>query len=425
MATEASFKEFLSNIEPSNSTVTYISSIQRNIREFLLKDSSYKDVYVDSFLSGSYAKKTSIRPKVGSNRRDVDIIIITNYSISDNSVDVIKELYDLFKNNKKYNNVRKQKRSVSVEMNEISIDIVPVIKKSDSEIYKIGNSEKYEWIDTNPKCHIEWSSERNKETDNKYKKIIKILKWWNQTNQILNIKFPKGISLEKLISDCFGDFNTPMEDLLISTIKNINKMLNNYLQLNIVPTIEDPCLSGNDLFEKYSINDLKRYINLLKNHLEYLELEEYSNEAWRSVLGKEFPKDKTKESSEEFIDNHYNIDLKYNLGIDCEVKQDGWRTFKLLDYLRTGGVLRENKKLKFYIENNDTPKPFKIFWKVRNVGPIAINRSMIRGQIIKSNNETLNENTNFSGPHYVECYIIKDNICVARARIDVPIVSVN
>ncbi|MBR0340863.1 MAG: hypothetical protein IJH64_01160 [Oscillospiraceae bacterium] len=31
------------------------------------------------------------------------------------------------------------------------------------------------------------------------------------------------------------------------------------------------------------------------------------------------------------------------------------------------------------------------------------------------------ERTDFYGPHYVECYIIKNGICVARAKVDVPI----
>ena len=35
--------------------------------------------------------------------------------------------------------------------------------------------------------------------------------------------------------------------------------------------------------------------------------------------------------------------------------------------------------------------------------------------------EKRKEDTNFEGAHYVECYIIKNNVCVARDRIDVPI----
>jgi hypothetical protein len=35
--------------------------------------------------------------------------------------------------------------------------------------------------------------------------------------------------------------------------------------------------------------------------------------------------------------------------------------------------------------------------------------------------EDLQEHTSFYGPHYVECYLIKNGVCVAKDRIDVPI----
>ena len=62
MAKQKDFDDFLSNIEPSQSTVSYISSVQNNLRSYLKNHTTYKDVYIETFLSGSYAKHTSIRP---------------------------------------------------------------------------------------------------------------------------------------------------------------------------------------------------------------------------------------------------------------------------------------------------------------------------------------------------------------------------
>jgi len=66
--------------------------------------------------------------------------------------------------------------------------------------------------------------------------------------------------------------------------------------------------------------------------------------------------------------------------------------------------------------------PYSVYWKVRNVGPEAERRDMTRGKILddRGNSERI-ENTNFYGPHYVECYIIEDGVCAARDRIGVPI----
>jgi hypothetical protein len=47
---------------------------------------------------------------------------------------------------------------------------------------------------------------------------------------------------------------------------------------------------------------------------------------------------------------------------------------------------------------------------------------MIRGSIVQdAGKEQRNERTDFKGEHFVEAYIVKDGICVARDKIDVPI----
>jgi hypothetical protein len=146
---------------------------------------------------------------------------------------------------------------------------------------------------------------------------------------------------------------------------------------------------------------------------------------WRSVFGLHFPYPRPiLESStnftdkEEFIEDLYPVDIGYQLNIDCEVSQAGFRT-ELLSLLT---VVKTKKKLKFLIKYTDCPKQYLIKWKVKNKGEIAKKRTMLRGQILSDDGagERI-ENSNFGGEHYVECYLIKDNICVARDRIDVPI----
>ena len=55
MAKQSDFNSFLKDIEPSTTTVSYISSIQTNLRDYLKSHESYKFVHTDTFLSGSYA----------------------------------------------------------------------------------------------------------------------------------------------------------------------------------------------------------------------------------------------------------------------------------------------------------------------------------------------------------------------------------
>ncbi|MCW1927883.1 nucleotide-binding domain-containing protein, partial [Bhargavaea beijingensis] len=123
--------------------------------------------------------------------------------------------------------------------------------------------------------------------------------------------------------------------------------------------------------------------------------------------------------TEEFIEYLFPIEIKYGVRLDCKVDQNGWRVAYLSDILRKGDKLRTKKKLDFYAET-DTPKPYEVYWKVKNKGVIAKKRNEVRGQIIKGALEHT-ENTKFRGGHFVEVYIVKNNTCVARNRIDVPI----
>lgn len=91
--------------------------------------------------------------------------------------------------------------------------------------------------------------------------------------------------------------------------------------------------------------------------------------------------------------------------------------------LRNNEKIQIGCKLEFFIEHTNVPKPYEIFWKVKNDGILAEKKNCIRGQIFKSKDvDKNNETTDFAGNHYVECYIVKNNVYVAKAHIDVPII---
>ena len=203
MSKEKDFEEFLHNIEPSPTTKKYVSSIQTNLRDFLESHKVYKEKVIETFLSGSYAKHTCIRPTKYDGKTDVDIVVVTNYTESDNSKDVLDELYKVCK--EKYDNVKKQSRSIGIEMEGTEIDVVPMIEDKIFSMYKIGNKNDGKWKKTNPKGHIEWCTRINQENHDKFVRIVKIFKWWRKNNCPPNIKYPKGITLEKIIADNLYD----------------------------------------------------------------------------------------------------------------------------------------------------------------------------------------------------------------------------
>lgn len=128
--------------------------------------------------------------------------------------------------------------------------------------------------------------------------------------------------------------------------------------------------------------------------------------------------------NEEFIEDKFPVDITNHVCIDCRVTQDGFRPFWLSSILprRINKWLSKNKQLYFRLVQTDVKEPFDVYWKVRNVGNEAKQRRMERGQIIADKGKReRREHTDFNGDHYVECYIVKNGVCVARTRIRVPI----
>ena len=54
------------------------------------------------------------------------------------------------------------------------------------------------------------------------------------------------------------------------------------------------------------------------------------------------------------------------------------------------------------------------------MGPEAERRNQLRGQIAEKGKDIV-EHSRFFGNHYIECFIIKNGICVAKSWVDIPI----
>ena len=427
MALQKDFDKFLSNIEPSQSTVSYISSIQTNLRDYLKTHDTYSSIYKDSFLSGSYAKHTSIRPVKDDKKRDVDIIVVTEHSKSDDSAEVLQELCDVLLESNKYNTAEVQHHSVGVEMGQVSVDIVPVIVDSDDDaLYWICDSESGNWTKTDPKGHKAWSTSVNQDNDGEYKPLVKIFKWWRHTNCPKDKKFPKGITLEKIIADNLGDSSFPTEDFLIATMQNIvSAYRSDYVDLGLLPVIDDPSdkINGNNLLDGYTVDDFAAFIELLEEHLDKLNKSGTENDVWREILGNEFPKSaNTKALSNLFACEYASHRQKPTWPMArggavfialSVVNTDGTK----IDYESNGAPLPKGCSLHFKALTG-VKSPDAIYWQITNTGDEARVANCLRGYFEKSD-EGFNgksESTAYTGSHSVQCFVIKRGACVAKSK---------
>jgi hypothetical protein len=430
------FNQFMKDEVNLNQTRLNILNTKRTtIQNFIKNSSTFKDNYIDMFSQGSYKHKTIIKPPKSNKEFDADILLeLEAYeNWEDNPKEYVNELYKLFKDSSIYEDiVVKNTRCITLDYSgDFHIDIVPFVKRS--SLKYITNRTNNMFEKTNPKEYTDWLMDKNKISNYQLKKVIRLFKYMRDIKQTFTVK---SILLNTLLANQVNSFDLTSDYVNLPTaFKLIINRLNDYLQANyFMPTITNPKMSEENFTRNWTQDQYCNFRDNIKSLTEKTNLayneenQKKSIKKWQEVFGHKFPDfvrstklDSTNENytnSEEFIEDKVSsISLDYNLRISCTVKgQNGIRDL-LLEFVP---ILKAKKELVFKIENITVPKPYTIYWKVKNEGKEAQEAGKLRGSIFVANN-TINEPTKFKGRHYVECYIVKDHTLVAMDRIDVPI----
>lgn len=85
----------------------------------------------------------------------------------------------------------------------------------------------------------------------------------------------------------------------------------------------------------------------------------------------------------------------------------------------SGGAPLPKRASLTFEATTDVPPPYRVYWQVVNTGTEATDARNLRGTIEHSSvtrgHLTKEERTLFSGIHSVECFIVKDQLCVAQS----------
>lgn len=430
MTLESDFQSFLHDIEPSPSTIREISTAQNAIREYLLGRGNSSAHYLDTYLSGSYAKRTSIRPASDDGHRDVDVIVETDYDIHSNSCSAITELRDVLRKEGKYSTARLQHHSVGVTLSRLDIDIVPLAKHGDE--YFIGSTKDESWKKTNPKGHLAWATTINQEHDGKFKPLVKIFKWWRHVNCPANRRWPKGITLEKIIADNLPDSASEYGDLVIEVMENIIDTLGREVESGQVPVVEDPVLAQNNLSDGYTNEDYQGFVEAIEHALEIIQVTGSCNESWRKILGDRFPA----------RDNALNgrlISQDQSLRNDAlralhrkkapwkfAVKKPGVNIIAKVTFpdgtieriSNDERVIPKECEIEYGVLRPLSLAECEVKWQVVNTGEEARREGSLRGGFETANLSRggRREQTKYKGLHYVQCFILRKGYCVAYSK---------
>lgn len=433
MAIKDDFKIFIDNIQLDN-----LSDMETTTGEIAKKlNNNYYELENDKethmYIVGSVGRETAIKGV-----SDLDLLF--------DLPDEIYKQYDAYESNgqsallQDVKNVLKERypktdisgdgQVVVINFSNYTVELVPGFKQSDDSFKYPDTHNGGKWKTTKPLAEKEESKKTAEDTDNNFKYIANMLRAWKNKQ---GFKFG-GLLIDTLSYNFLNDNedykNIDFDDYfemvqkLFKYLKNQNKDQSYWYALGSNQQVNN-CDDG-----KFVTKAKKAY-----NQIKDLTEESTSlNKELRKIFGSKFPKKQTlSENSrayslyrdtEQFIEDLFPVDIRYNLTIDCKVTQDGFLDKLLSTIIKHNSWLSRNKQLNFFIDKTDIKGNYDIYWKVRNVGDEAERRDLIRGQIERTNNKRHHESTDFRGEHYVECYLVQNGVCVARDRIEVPISTI-
>lgn len=426
MNVSSTFQEFLQNLAIDNKEE--ISNRYGEITKVLnIKYRNTESKISNSLQVGSYGRFTAIK-----NISDLDMVYIlpwTEYERfkNDRQSALLQEVKKTIQSRYPKTDVRGDGQVVVISFTNYQIEVLPAFENSDGSFLYPDTNNGGSWKTTKPRLEIKAISDLHQAKNQNLRTLCKMIRSWKNYH---------GVAMGGLLIDSvaynFLNSTTYFDD---KSFKYYDWLIRDFLKyLSDLQNINHVFAPGSNqkvyIKKKFKTRAKKAH----KLVLEAIEAQENknANQKWKKIFGRNFPSavkltteamDKsisTWTNTEEFIEDKYNVDIRYDLSIDCEVTQAGFRTDNLLSILASKIRLLPNKELKFQIIRNDVKGDFEIYWKVLNRGDEAQKRNMIRGQIVKGSS-IKKEKTNFRGDHIVECYIVQNNIVVAKDRIHVPI----
>ncbi|MCM0344860.1 nucleotidyltransferase [Staphylococcus aureus] len=309
----------------------------------------------------------------------------------------------------------------------------------DEYIYEHAGSE---WSERGIKALEEWFIDRVKYSDDDIRKVVRLSKMFCKSRD--NWKnMPSGLVQTILCDENLRNNYSRLDEKFYYTMKAIVQRLEIYLNVNA------PVDNGRELIIRdIDYKRMENWKNRLRASLNKLDIlfdkecsQEDALQAWSLFFNHSYWNELTESTqrrnviehsslkfnnTEQFIDELYPIYEQYNVSIDCYVSGNGFSVMPIEKFFdkhspQLKKFIPYNFSIRCSLGDTNCPSYDKILWKVRNIGIEAEKRDCIRGQIVDNRGIEIIENSNFEGPHYIECYLIKNDMCIGIGHVDIPI----
>jgi hypothetical protein len=441
------FEKFVSNVQPSDERVAAVSSAHTTLRKHLLEDAVLTHAVDDSFLSGSYGRRTAIDPI-----KDADIILILDRkdvsadrkepkprAILENLRSAIDDFYEDV-------NLETQRRSIQVELkdDDVRMDIVPAIAPNGKEnTLFVPDYEQNSWIESKPMAHIEYAKKKkNADSDGHFKRVVKAFKWW-RGKALAKEHAPKSFLLEVLVAEHLVTKNS-LPEAFVATARRLHDVISASVANAKVPVVRDPGVPSNDLAAgcRWTLDHAKRFVAALATMLASAEVavkeptsKSDSIRLWQSIFGADAYPSSLSEDEERAIAKALTehclngeqrlpglLPIRYSVDVTASVRPRDKPDAPLQPYANDGPRLPKNFDIRFEAITN-VPYPYTVRWTVQNHGIDArSHRDMLRvtpqGPEMPEQRVRW-EHTGYRGHHYMKCEIVRDGTVVAARRFTV------
>jgi hypothetical protein len=424
----AKLREYVrANLSPTTSERTLVSTIYQAFC-LLLHDNCIQ--------IGSYPRFTSIRPV-----HDLDILFIMGdwHEHKHSPETALRSLYSKitteFKNPTTYTvTASLQTHSITVVFSQgkveiFSVDIVPAYIFSENEfgddIYKVpeiirvrhgqNRTEYYKslaqqgtepgWIPSDPRGYIKVAQEVN-QANSDFRKAVKFVKAWKYSCEAKNSNFKlKSFHIEQIIT---AHFRANLQTDIFDAIFQFFTKLPEHIEAARIPDRADPATCIDEYVNELTNGQKELIIKARDGFLKKLE-ELTPPQPVSSLFDALFYQ--RAHHAEQFLFDFgipSFLEDEYAFEITGEAQErDGFRK----SILSKSGTIDINRKIKFRIKGI-VPKVDYFKWKVKNDDASP----QPRGEITDHRTWNDPEHTQYKGSHFVECYALLNNVCVAKAR---------
>lgn len=295
---ERAFELYLSRITPPPSQMNAAQRSHNALRSFLGRDDYFGTMIVATFLNGSYARKTVIRPI-----NDVDIIVVVGAEwIEVPPANAMESLRRKLAQRYPERRTLRQRRAVRVTLYDMQLDVLLAVgKDGDSRPLRIPDRNVDRWIQTHPKTQLALTQRLGKRTRGNYVRLVRLVKSWAAARVAAQDR-PSSFVLEcaayHIVAQQPAAFRSQLGEGFIALLEGLYSWdfgrANQWL-FRGRPEVADPALPNSNVAEEWDAEGADRFRQRLAlalkrcADLDRSRWEETEVGKWQVIFGEPFP----------------------------------------------------------------------------------------------------------------------------------------